>query len=99
MRVDEVMSRYHLNPFKYWVAEITGFSSMYKYERLFLPFKMDYSRSKKGGSRGVYKVYVLETGRIYDVSECCKRFFMRLGPEGDILKIKEREVEECLKSY
>jgi hypothetical protein len=80
-----------------WVAEITGFDKKYKYNRQFLRFKKDYSRSNSKGSRGVYAEYILESGKIYDVKSRKSRYFCTVNDNGDIIKLSESEVIECLK--
>ncbi len=55
-------------PSRFWVAEITGACPKYKFVRVFLKGKKDYSQSNSIGSRGVYVYYILEEDRIYEVS-------------------------------
>jgi hypothetical protein len=86
-----------------WVAEITGFDSIYKYARKFLKCKKDYSRSNKKGSRGVFIEYILESGHIYEVKKKpswnrTERYFCIVSDEGDIIKISEDEVVAKLKA-
>lgn len=80
-----------------WVAEITGFDDKYKYNRQFLRFKKDYSRTNSKGSRGVYAEYILDSGKIYDVKEHKDRYFCTVDDGGNIIKLTEEEVIECLK--
>jgi hypothetical protein len=81
-----------------WVAEITGYDSVYKYKRSFLRYKKDYSRANSKGSRGVYAEYTLESGKIYDVKNNKQRYFCRVDEDGDIIHIEESEVREWLKN-
>lgn len=87
-----------------WVSEITGFDSKYKYARRFLKPKKDYSRSNSKGSRGVFAEYVLESGKIYDVKsqttwKHVERYFCTVDKNGEIIKLSETEMIECLKSH
>jgi hypothetical protein len=81
-----------------WVAEITGFDPKYKFAREFIRCKKDYSRANSKGSKGVYEEYILESGRIYDISDKKDRYFCMVNEQGDIIKMNESEVIECLKS-
>jgi hypothetical protein len=58
-----------------WVAEITGRDPKYKYARKFLRYKKDYSQSNSKGTRGIYAVYVIDDGRIYEVKDGKQRYF------------------------
>ena len=51
-----------------WVAEITGLTDG-KPDRTFLRGIRDYSRANKPRTRGVYEVFDLEAGVIYEISE------------------------------
>jgi hypothetical protein len=86
-----------------WVAEIIGFNPQYRYERCFLPRKLDYSRAYADGARGIYAEYILESGKIYDVKhrvsrKNTRRYFCTVNEEGDIVKLEEQEVIEWLKN-
>lgn len=70
-----------------WVAEITGLDPKYKYKRNFLPYKKDYSRSNSVGSRGVYAVYILETGKIYEVKDHKDRYFCIITGDGKVARV------------
>jgi len=87
-----------------WVAEITGTDPKYKYKRKFLKSKKDYSRANSKGSRGVFIEYLLESGCYYDVSaqtswKNVDRYFCTVNDEGDIVKMSEEEVIQCLKDH
>ena len=89
-------------PNKYWVAQITGFCSKFKYKREFLPFKKDYSKSNSTGTRGVYAYYILKEGCLYEVSEPTSwnninRYFCKIE-NGELVKLSKGEVDEWLKS-
>lgn len=82
-----------------WVAEITGISPIYKYEREFLPRKLDYTNANSVGSRGVVAEYILESERIYEVKEQVswsrtRRYFCAVSDEGDIVVVPEEYVQE-----
>lgn len=87
---------------KAWVAKITGVDPKFGFKREFMPYKKDYSRSNGTGSRGVYRVYFLPTGNIYEVSEprgwsAPTRWFCRVV-DGKIVKIDREEVVAWAKS-
>jgi hypothetical protein len=86
-------------PLSSWVAEIAGTDPKYKYNRKFLRYNKDYSRSNSKGSRGVYAEYILESGKIYDVKEFKGRYFCTVNNNGDIIKLSESEVREWLKNH
>jgi hypothetical protein len=81
-----------------WVAEITGFDLKYKFKREFLRFKKDYSRSNSVGSRGVYANYILESGHIYDIKDHKDRYFCKVDSHGNIIRLSESDVKQCLKN-
>lgn len=88
-------------PNRYWVAEITGHSSEYKYERRFLPCKKDYSEANSTGTRGVYAYYILEEGKVYEVSSPqswrhTDRYFCTVQG-GELIRLSTEEVEQWLK--
>lgn len=90
------------NPFRRpWVAEITGEDPKYKFKRVFLKGRKDYSEAAdKKGSRGVYYYYVLDPGKIYEINDLVslkstKRYFARVLA-GEIIEMTEDEVKECL---
>lgn len=92
------------NPFpKGWICEITGFCSKYKYKRNFLKGKYDYSRANSKGSRGIFVEYILESKKIYEIKEDTswsreERYFCKVNKNGDIIKMEEEEVVQCLKT-
>ena len=91
------------NPPSSWVAEITGFDKKYKYSRQFIKRKIDYANSNSKGSRGLIAEFLLESGKIYDVKSQVswnrsERYFCTVDNEGEIHKILEEEVNECLRS-
>ena len=86
-----------------WVAEITGFSDKYKYEREFLSYKKDYSMANSKGSRGIYVWYILESGKYYDIKSqyshrSHNRYFAKVSSCGDIVKVEEEEVVSWLRN-
>lgn len=86
-----------------WVAEITGFAPKYKYQRRFLPRKLNYSRANSVGSRGVFAEYILESGKIYEVKQQISwkkvdRYFCTVTNDGDIERLDEKDVIKWLKN-
>lgn len=76
-------------PKRYWVAEITGTHPVYKLDRKFLNGKVDYKDSSSTANRGVFYNYVLESGKIYEVSKptswkSTHRFFAIVSNSGEI---------------
>lgn len=65
-----------------WVAEVTGRHPKYKFERIFLRPNTDYSKANSKGSRGVYRWFVLESGKLYEV-KCRASFTGRAWVETD----------------
>ena len=53
---------------RWWVAEITGICEKYGLSRSFLSPRRDASKSNSVGSRGIYANYILEYGKLYEVS-------------------------------
>lgn len=93
------------NPFRRraWVAEIVGYEDKFYYARRFLRPVVDYSDANSVGTRGVYRYYWLELGKIYDVSEPLTwrktdRYFCRVGELGNIEKINSNDVDEFIES-
>ena len=87
-------------PKNYWVAEIIGYSDKYRYERLFLRCKKDYTHANSKGTRGVYAYYVLYDDRVYEVKERvswgkCDRYFCTVR-DGIVVRISEEEVKQWL---
>lgn len=84
-----------------WVAEITGRHPKLKYERTFLRPNTDYSKANRKGSRGVYRWFVLESGKLYQVHARMSwknsgRYFCAVTETGDIYTLKDEEVEDWL---
>jgi len=82
-----------------WVAEIAGTHQKYKYDRRFLRYNKDYSRSNSKGSRGVFAMYILESGHLYDVKDHKNRYFCTVDNDGNIIKIPQSEVDQWLKDH
>lgn len=85
-----------------FVAEISGLDPRYGFARQFLRGSKDYSRSNSKGSRGVFKWYILESGRIYDVQrqvtwKRLERFYCTVDEAGDIIKLTKEEVDARLR--
>lgn len=84
-----------------WVAEITGRHPKLKYERTFLRPSTDYSKANSKGSRGVYRWFVLESDKLYQVHAHTSwknsgRYFCSVTEAGDIYTLNDEEVEEWL---
>ena len=84
-----------------WVAEIIGQYPSKKLKRLFVEGSVDFSEASKNGDRGVMITFILESGRIYEVKykitlKRISRYFCTVTDSGEILKINEDEVEQCL---
>jgi len=87
-------------PAPYWVARITGTDPKYKYNRLFIKGRKDYSKSNSIGSRGIFIYYELDDG-IYEIKERIAwtksdRYFIKVV-SGGYKRIPEKEVQKCLK--
>jgi len=78
-----------------WVAQI-NLNPNKKIERLFLRPNTDYLKSNTKGTRGVYRYYWLEEGKIYEISmplswHKTDRFFARIDG-GKLIRISSNEV-------
>jgi hypothetical protein len=78
-----------------WVAQITGYDIKYKYKRIFLKFKKDYSESNSVGSIGVLEIYKIESNKLYEVKEYKNRFFCVLE-NGVFIKLNELEANKWI---
>lgn len=79
---------------RHWVAEITGLDSKYGFKRKFLSQKKDFSKSNSVGSRGVYANYMLEYGKVFEVSapkswRRTDRYFLLAGQVDKVLSREE----------
>lgn len=85
-------------PRRSWCAEITGRDQRFGYRRVFLPCKRDYREANSKGSRGVYKLYILESGdHIYEVSNPISwrhadRYFCRVTEGGEIERLTQEDL-------
>lgn len=84
-----------------WVAEITGFDPDYNYRRTFPKPKIDRSRANSVGTRGVYKIYTLEEGHIYEVKEQIswqrsQRYFCTVA-NGQITALTKKQMIQIIK--
>lgn len=85
-----------------WVAEITGEHPRFKLDRQFLKAKKDYSCANSKGSRGVFAVYILESGKYYDIKEQkswknSRRYYAKVNDDGDVVEVGDEEVAQWLK--
>ena len=98
--LDKLMCRVGLkNIRKPWVALILK-SETYGYDREFLIGKLDYSRANSKGSRGVYLVYYLREGGVYEVFSFSSwksqtRSFVTVV-DGDVVEINKDEVDSII---
>jgi hypothetical protein len=89
-------------PKRAWCAEIRlGLDPKYGFKRKFLRGQKDYSEANGPGSRGVYKYYNLEEGKIYEINSPQSwkhddRYFCRIE-NGEEVRLEKTEVIECLK--
>jgi hypothetical protein len=86
---------------KPWVAEITGLSLKFKFERKFIGGQLDYEKANSIGSRGVYLYFILEENKIYEIYKHLswkksERYFCKYSQNKEI-KLTESEVVECLR--
>lgn len=86
-----------------WVAELTALDAAYGYERNFLRPQIDYSRADVYDLEGVIANYILETGKLYQVHEQVGlhdyiRYFCAVLNNGDIARLEEEAVIECLRN-
>lgn len=77
-----------------WVAEITGDHPQFGLQRDFLQFDKDFEQSNGQGSRGVFAIYVLESGKVYEIFERTswkrsRRFFSTVSETGEIVELKD----------
>lgn len=84
-----------------WVAQITGKDLKYKLKRNFLNPKKDYTHSNSKGSRGIFLVYILESGCIYEVNSQIswknwERYFCTVDEQGDIIRLEESDLDDAM---
>lgn len=89
-------------PRRPWVAEIIGLHPKYVFNRSFLKYNISYEEAEYGGDRGVYFLFEMQNDRVYQVNELitkkvADRYFCKIE-SGELIKISEDEVIECLKS-
>lgn len=70
------------------------------YRKRRVPFRRDYSRANGKGSRGVYKYFTLEEGKLYLVRELTswknERKYHVTAREGHVIELSEQEVDAWL---
>ena len=85
-----------------WVAEITAPDPRFGYQRRFLPHKVDYRGANSRATRGVWWWWVIESGRVYEVSRLeggqIARRFITVDQDGDIVGLTREEVDRWLRS-
>lgn len=86
-----------------WVAELTGLSRKFDYERRFLRPKADYKHANSTGKRGVRFFWTLEAGRIYETRyrtswKDWRHRFMIVTECGEIRDVTEEEVRGWLEN-
>lgn len=77
-----------------WVAEIVGTSERFGLRREFLKFDKDFEEANSQGSRGVNAVFVLESGKAYEVFERTswrgsRRYFVTVSAGGEIIELAD----------
>lgn len=85
-----------------WVAEITDLDKKFKFKRTFLKSHKDYICSNSKGSRGIYLVFNVKNGLVYERFERTSwkktyRCFFRYKNNKEI-EMSENEVIEWLKN-
>ncbi|MEW1699404.1 MULTISPECIES: hypothetical protein [unclassified Streptomyces] len=80
-----------------WLAEITGRSRVYGWEREFLDASVDYTHSNRRGTRGAVYHWSLKPNRVYETEYALSRRvqvreYLTVGAGGDVRKISEEEV-------
>lgn len=88
-------------PANWWCAKILGRDAKWGWQREFVKGYADYSESNGKGSRGVYIIYTLDAGCVYEVKSPVawgntERYFCRVNETGEIIRIPETEVERWL---
>lgn len=79
-----------------WVAEITGRDPKFGLRREFLRANWQRKSANSEHTRGVYLWFVLESGRLYEVSAPVSwrkrdRYFCRVADTGNIFRVSEQE--------
>ncbi|WP_280381421.1 hypothetical protein [Nocardia wallacei] len=80
-----------------WLAEITGRTPTYRFQRQFLRADIDYSQANSKGTRGVEYSWTLGVNRVYEAAWAPSwtqwvQVYLRADPAGDIVEIDEEEV-------
>jgi hypothetical protein len=86
-----------------WVARITGKDSRFGLRREFMVGRMDSRDANAVGSRGIFRVYELDEGSMYEVRELTgwtseRRYFVR-ADLGKAIEIDRGEVERALAAW
>lgn len=89
---------------KPWIAKIIGYCGKYKFRRLFITPKWDYSKSNSRGSSGVRLWFTLDYFEIYEInqrvsSKKSQRYFCTVNSNGDLIELTEQDVEKWLKDH
>jgi len=85
-----------------WVAEILGLTREGKFARRFVQGDVDYTHANSVGSRGIYRWYHLQSGRIYEVADRhtwtrTVQYFCRVNTDdGEIVRLSRHEVLAAL---
>jgi len=79
-----------------WVAELTAIHPRFGFARRFLEWNKALEDANGAGSRGVRAIYILETGRVYEVFQRTswkgsRRFFCRVTGSGDVEEISKTD--------
>lgn len=84
-------------PFTPWLAEITGRTPQFGFQRRFLRADRDYSGANRKGTRGIEHSWTLSVNRVYEAEYSTswtktRRVFLRADPAGDVVEIDREEV-------
>jgi hypothetical protein len=97
-----------------WVAEVTRPDPRRGLHRKFLQFEKDFSCANSQGSRGVFAVYVLQSGKVYEVFERTSwtgsaRYFVTINDGGQVeqlpsisdafTKIEHNQIDDNIRSF
>lgn len=94
-------AKYNYSKKRYWVAEIIGEDTKFKFKRKFLKGKIDFTESNHRAAHGVYIYCLLSTNKIYEISspvsnKHTNRYYCRVE-NGEEIRMGEQEVIMWLK--
>jgi len=91
-------------PSRCWVAEIVGVDARFGFDREFVLCKTDYAKANSAGSRGVHHWFILESGKVYEVSapktwKRTDRYFCTVTDDGEIVTLEREAVDEWARKF